>query len=244
MSDLSGRTTVVVGASRGLGRGRPRVRRGWCSGGRGRPHRPGPCRAGHHQRHHPAPRSRMRPRRRWRGACWTSISRRFILVAGANPVMGPLQDQTWETFSVNWHTDVKITFTWLRAALLRRCRRAAGWWWSAAALPSTAHRPAADTPGPRPPSGSSRATPRRSRAAGLDLTVTAVLPTMTPFGEVGRRGFGHTRPAAARPRRPTAAAGELLTPEGRIGPGGPGTGRRGDHGPGYLLTAAGLQKLP
>ena len=26
-----------------------------------------------------------------------------------------------------------------------------------------------------------------SRAAGLDLTVTAVLPTMTPFGEVGRR---------------------------------------------------------
>ena len=43
----------------------------------------------------------------------------LILVAGANPAMGPLQDQTWETFSVNWHTDVKITFTWLRAALLK-----------------------------------------------------------------------------------------------------------------------------
>jgi hypothetical protein len=43
----------------------------------------------------------------------------LILVAGANPVMGPLQDQTWETFSVNWQTDVKIAFTWLRAALLQ-----------------------------------------------------------------------------------------------------------------------------
>jgi hypothetical protein len=32
--------------------------------------------------------------------------------------MGPLQ-QTWETFSVNWHTDVKIAFTWLREALLQ-----------------------------------------------------------------------------------------------------------------------------
>jgi NAD(P)-dependent dehydrogenase (short-subunit alcohol dehydrogenase family) len=43
----------------------------------------------------------------------------LILGAGANPVMGPLQDQTWETFSVNWHTDVKISFTWLREALLK-----------------------------------------------------------------------------------------------------------------------------
>src|SRR5207244_10408369 len=43
----------------------------------------------------------------------------LILVAGANPVMRPLQCQTWETFSVNWHTDVKIAFTWLREALLK-----------------------------------------------------------------------------------------------------------------------------
>jgi hypothetical protein len=42
----------------------------------------------------------------------------IILVAGASPVMGPLQ-QTWETFSVNWQTDVKIAFTWLRQALLQ-----------------------------------------------------------------------------------------------------------------------------
>jgi hypothetical protein len=34
-------------------------------------------------------------------------------------VMRPLQYQTWETFSVNWHTDVKIAFNWLREALLK-----------------------------------------------------------------------------------------------------------------------------
>ena len=43
----------------------------------------------------------------------------LILVAGANPVMRPLHYQTWETFSVNWHTDVKIAFNWLREALLK-----------------------------------------------------------------------------------------------------------------------------
>jgi 3-oxoacyl-[acyl-carrier protein] reductase len=43
----------------------------------------------------------------------------LILVAGATPVMGPLQDQTWESFSVHWQVDVTITFTWLRAALLQ-----------------------------------------------------------------------------------------------------------------------------
>jgi NAD(P)-dependent dehydrogenase (short-subunit alcohol dehydrogenase family) len=43
----------------------------------------------------------------------------LILVAGANPVMRPLQHHTWETFSVNWNTDVKIAFTWLREALLK-----------------------------------------------------------------------------------------------------------------------------
>ena len=43
----------------------------------------------------------------------------LILVAGATPVMRPLQYQMWETFSVNWRPDVKIAFTWLREALLK-----------------------------------------------------------------------------------------------------------------------------
>ena len=43
----------------------------------------------------------------------------LILVAGARPLMRPLQQQTWETFSVNWHTDVRVAFHWLREALLK-----------------------------------------------------------------------------------------------------------------------------
>src|SRR5918996_6305353 len=45
-----------------------------------------------------------------------------ILVAGASPYMRPLQQQTWETFSVNWQTDVRIAFHWLREALLKPLR--------------------------------------------------------------------------------------------------------------------------
>ncbi len=158
--------------------------------------------------------------------------------------MRPLQYQMWETFSVNGQTDVKIAFTWLREALLKP-------------LP----------PGSRvvvvsngaaingsPASGGyarSKATQRfiagdaqdESRRAGLDMTVTAVMPRMTPFGDVGRRGFGRTR----RPDRggiPEAAGGTVDPQDGRVRPGGPGTGKPSDHCPRYLLTAAGLQKLP
>ena len=45
-----------------------------------------------------------------------------VLVAGATPLMRPLQHQTWETFSVNWHTDVRIAFNWLRESLLKPLR--------------------------------------------------------------------------------------------------------------------------
>jgi len=171
----------------------------------------------------------------------------LILVAGANPGMGPLQHQTWETFSVNWHTDVKIAFTWLREALLQplppgsRVVVVS----SGAALNGS------------PASGGyagAKATQRfiagyaqdESRRAGLDLTVTAVLPTLTPFGEVGRQGV---RAYAARGGQTEEAylqqLGELLTPEVA------GSAlvdlvraEAATTAPAYVLTAAGLQKLP
>ena len=49
----------------------------------------------------------------------THDPRTVVLVAGASPTMAQLQHQTWETFSANWHADVKIAFTWLREALLK-----------------------------------------------------------------------------------------------------------------------------
>jgi NADP-dependent 3-hydroxy acid dehydrogenase YdfG len=41
----------------------------------------------------------------------------LVLNAGAKPVIGPLQDQTWETFSTNWNTDAHQVFHFVREAL-------------------------------------------------------------------------------------------------------------------------------
>jgi NAD(P)-dependent dehydrogenase (short-subunit alcohol dehydrogenase family) len=248
MSDLSDKTTVVVGASRGLGRG---IAGAFAEAGAPvvAVARTGPALA---QLATTSPTIRTEPA----DAAEATVAQRLldqyqpqvlILVAGATPVMAPLQDQTWESFSVNWQTDVKITFTWLRAALLQP-------------LPPGSRVVVASSGAAingSPASGGyagAKATQRflagyaqeESHRAGLDLTVTAVLPTMTPFGEVGRRGI---RAYAARGGQTEEAylgqLGELLTPEL--------TGSalvdlvRADPAttdPGYLLTAAGLQKLP
>src|SRR6266567_5742105 len=42
----------------------------------------------------------------------------LALIAGAAPVLRPLQQHTWESFSMNWNTAVRIAFHWLSEALL------------------------------------------------------------------------------------------------------------------------------
>jgi NAD(P)-dependent dehydrogenase (short-subunit alcohol dehydrogenase family) len=248
MSDLSGRTTVVVGASRGLGRG---IALAFDEAG-------APVVA--------VARSRGALRELAAESvsveteiadaadatmAWSVLDRYrpqvLVLVAGANPVMRPLQHQTWETFSANWHTDVKIAFLWLREALLQP-------------LP----------PGSRvivvssgaavngsPASGGyagAKATQRfiagyahdESQRCGLDITVTAVMPRMTPFGDVGRRGI---RAYAARSGLSEQAyleqLGKVLTPE-QAGSALVDLVREDPAtvAPGYLLTGAGLQAMP
>ena len=49
-----------------------------------------------------------------------------VLVAGATPLHRPVQHHTWETFSTNWHTDVRIAFHWVHEALLKPLRPEAG----------------------------------------------------------------------------------------------------------------------
>jgi len=41
----------------------------------------------------------------------------LVLNAGAMPTMARLDEQTWESFSKNWNTDVKATFHWIQSAL-------------------------------------------------------------------------------------------------------------------------------
>jgi NAD(P)-dependent dehydrogenase (short-subunit alcohol dehydrogenase family) len=171
----------------------------------------------------------------------------LILVAGANPVARPLQEHTWETFSVNWHSDVRMTFNWVREALLRPLPPGSRVvvMSSGAAINGS------------PASGGyagSKATQRfiaayaqeEARRAGLDLTVTAIMPRMTPYGDVGKTGIAAY---AARSGQDEEAfvkqMGELLTPETAgsallgVVNSDPAT-----VAPGYLLTGAGLQQLP
>ena len=248
MSDLSGRTTIVVGASRGLGRG---IARAFAEAGAPvvAVARTGPAlaelaAAGANIRTEIADAADPT-------VAWSLLDQYepevLILVAGANPVMRPLQHQTWETFAANWNTDVKITFTWVREALLKP-------------LP-TGSRVVVMSSGAAingsPASGGyagAKATQRfiagyaqdEARRAELDITVTAIMPRMTPYGNVGRRGV---RAYAARSGQSEDTyleqLGELLTPEMAgsalvdLVRADPAT-----TAPGYLLTGAGLQKLP
>jgi NAD(P)-dependent dehydrogenase (short-subunit alcohol dehydrogenase family) len=161
-------------------------------------------------------------------------------------VARPLHRQTWETFSVNWHTDVKIAFTWLREALLKPLKPGSRVvvMSSGAAINGS------------PASGGyagAKATQRfiaayaqeESRRAGLDITVTAVMPRMTPLGDVGKSGV---RAYAARGGQTEEEfikqMGELLSPE--IAGAALVELAKQDQSaiaPGYVLTAAGLQKV-
>ncbi len=247
-SELSGKTTVVVGASRGLGRG---IASTFAEAG-------APvvavARTGAALVELASANSNIRTEvadAADEAVAWNLLDQYdpqvLILVAGANPVMRPLQHQTWDTFSVNWNTDVKIAFTWLREALLKPL--------------SPGSRVVVVSSGAAingsPASGGyagSKATQRfiagyaqdESHRAGLGVTVTAVLPRMTPLGDVGKRGVrayaarnGQTQEEYLRqlgqPLSPEKAGSALVDLMGAD----PAT-----TAPGYLLTAAGLQELP
>jgi NAD(P)-dependent dehydrogenase (short-subunit alcohol dehydrogenase family) len=243
MGDLSGKTTLVVGASRGLGRG---IATAFAAAGSAvvAVSRSAAAFTG------PTIRSELAD------AADATVPRSLIdrhdpevvmLVAGATPHMRALQQQTWETFSVNWQSDVRIAFHWLREALLTPLRPGSRIvvFSSGAALKGS------------PLSGGyagAKATQRfitayaqdEARRAGLEITLTAVLPRITPLGQVGRRAVrAYAARAGQSEEEYLEGMGPLLTPEI--------TGMalvelvQTDAAiveAAYALTGAGLQKLP
>jgi NAD(P)-dependent dehydrogenase (short-subunit alcohol dehydrogenase family) len=158
----------------------------------------------------------------------------------------PLQHQTWETFSVNWHTDVRIAFNWVREVLLKPLRSGG----RVIVISSGAALQGSPLSGGY---AGAKATQRfitayaqeESRRAGLGITFTSVLPRITPLTDLGRPAV---RAYAARsgqsedeyleqfgapltPALAGRAVAELLAADA------------GGVAPGYLLTSAGLQKL-
>ena len=248
MSDLSGRTTIVVGASRGLGRG---IATAFAEAGA---QVVAVARTESALAQLATGAGTIQPEVADAGDASVagSLLDRYepeavVLVAGATPHMRPLQYQTWETFSVNWHTDVRVAFHWLREALLKPLRPG-----SRVVVVSSGAALAGS-----PLSGGyagAKATQRfitgyaqdEAQRAGLDITFTAVLPRITPLTDLGRPAV---RAYAARsgqseeeyirqmgePLTP-AAAGAALVELVRA--------EAATVAPGYLLTGTGLQQLP
>ena len=169
----------------------------------------------------------------------------LIIVAGASPLMRPLHHHTWETFSANWNTDVRIAFHWLREALLTP-------------LPPGARvivvSSGAAVHG-SPLSGGyagAKATQRfitgyaqdEARRAGADITFTTVLPRITPATSLG---LPAVRAYAARAGRSVQEyveqMGEPLTPE-TAGAALLELASAGESAASYQLTADGLTALP
>ena len=184
MSDISDKTTIVVGASRGLGRG---IATAFAEAGASVVAVSRTAAASPEQ-------VTVTPEIADAGdaAVAAGVLERYdpeavILVAGATPSIRPLQDQTWETFAVNWEADVRIAFHWLREALVKPLRPG-----SRVIVVSSGAALAGS-----PLSGGyagAKATQRfiteyareESARAGLEITFTAVLPRITPLTDIGR----------------------------------------------------------
>jgi NAD(P)-dependent dehydrogenase (short-subunit alcohol dehydrogenase family) len=245
--ELAGATALVTGASRGFGRGIATALR-----------RAGAQVVGVARDHAP-----LEELRAELGESFTAVSadaadptvagqlidayhpRILVLNAGATPLMRPLQQHTWETFSVNWHTDVRIAFHWLREALLQPLPPG-----SRVVVISSGAALAGS-----PLSGGyagAKATQRfltayaqdEANRAGLDITFTALLPRIAPLTGVGRPAV---RAYAARGGQSEEEylqqLGGPLTPE-QAGQAVVDlvTGDAHDQDA-YLLTAAGLGPL-
>ncbi|MBL7252771.1 SDR family NAD(P)-dependent oxidoreductase [Paractinoplanes lichenicola] len=153
----------------------------------------------------------------------------LVITAGAVPPMHPLTEHTWESFSANWHSDVRIAYTWLRSALrvpLRPGSRVVVFG-SAAELHGS------------PLSGGyagAKATVRlitryaAAEGANLGLTMTTVLPVITPgttIGDTAISSYGPRpgpTPSALAASVVSLVAGDFITdayvadPEGRLQP--------------------------
>jgi NAD(P)-dependent dehydrogenase (short-subunit alcohol dehydrogenase family) len=244
MSGISGKTTIVVGASRGLGRG---IATAFAEAGAQVVAVSRTTAAFPEQ-------VTITPEIADAGdpAVAAGVLGRYdpeavILVAGATPSIRPLQDQTWETFGVNWETDVRIAFHWLREALTRPLRPGS----KVVVISSGAALAGSPLSGGY---AGAKATQRfiteyareESARAGLEITFTAVLPRITPLTDVGREAVQAYAARAGQSEEDfIRQLGPLVTPE-TVGGALVELAQRDPAAvaPAYLLTGAGLQTLP
>lgn len=171
--------------------------------------------------------------------------RTLVLCAGATPPMRPLQEQTWETFSENWNTDVAQAFHWVRQTLLRPLAPGS----SVIVMSSGAALNGSPLSGGY---AGAKATVRfitsyagiEAQRAGLGVGFTAVLPRLTPATALGAAAVAaYAGRQGVDVESFVQAGGPALTAE-QVGKSvleiatGEATGQDA-----YLLTSAGLSPL-
>jgi NAD(P)-dependent dehydrogenase (short-subunit alcohol dehydrogenase family) len=168
----------------------------------------------------------------------------LVLNAGVAPHMAPVQEQTWETFSRNWHVDTRHVFTWTRAAL--REPLAPG---SVVVVMSSGA-----VLGGSPLSGgyaSAKAAVRyiggyaadESKRAGLGIRFVTLLPQLTPAGGVGAVGVaGYAARQGVDPDTFADNLQPILTPD-QVAKAVLEITRDSGSAPEYQLSGAGLRPI-
>ncbi|WP_101951225.1 SDR family oxidoreductase [Mycobacterium sp. 3519A] len=230
---LAGSTVIVTGASRGFGRG---IAEAFTAAGA---HVVGVARSGGTvtaDAADPATAHRLIDQ---------FAPRTVVLCAGAAPQMSPLQQQTWESFSLNWNVDVAQAFHWIREALLRPLAPGS----TVIAMSSGAAINGSPLSGGY---AGAKATVRmitgyaalESERAGLGIDFVSVLPSLTPATELGAKAVaayaarqGVDVEQFAQSLQPALTAEQVGKSILEIAAAGP----RGDRA--YMLGPAGLSPL-
>ncbi|TCO65031.1 SDR family oxidoreductase [Actinocrispum wychmicini] len=168
----------------------------------------------------------------------------LVLNAGVVPHMAPVHEQTWETFSRNWHVDTRHVFTWTGAALreplapdsvvLAMSSGAAlagsplsGGYASAKAAIRYIRGYAAD----------------ESKRAGLDIRFVALLPQLTPTTGLGTIGVaGYAARQGVEPATFVQNLQPILTPD-QVAKAVLDLAADSDSAPEYQVDGAGLRAL-
>jgi len=169
------------------------------------------------------------------------------LVAGAAPLLRPIHHHTWETFSSNWQTDVRMAFHWVRESLLLPLRPGS----SVIVMSSGAAILGSPLSGGY---AGAKATQRfiadyasqEAQRSKLGIRFTAVLPKLTPATELGRPAVAaYAARLGLGEDEYLRRLGEPVTPEiagaafVRLAVDG-----KNDDAVAYMLTGNGLQPLP
>ncbi len=134
----------------------------------------------------------------------------LVIVAGVHPVLAPFHEQTWAEYETNWRADTRIAFAWLKHALRTPMKRGSH------AVVVSSGAALLGSPGSGGYAPAKRAqwfladyAAAEIERASLGIRVHCLLPNINPSTELGRAGI------AAYAQRAGIAAEEFVK---RFGP--------------------------